>query len=134
MAAGISAYIGIVETVVVGTAICFGIAYVAKRTSDPLWRHSTVTLYWREELGGNPDADDEYDLMIPLQSFQARARANRKWCELAGAAVDKFTSRNSEVWLRSPREKDGSEPRQKVSFSDVRSAGRSFKKKITSAF
>jgi hypothetical protein len=59
---------------VVFAAILFGLAVSTYRgTSALLFSSGSIVDYWREELGGKPDADDPYDLTVPLELFSARA-------------------------------------------------------------
>ncbi|CAE8676758.1 unnamed protein product, partial [Polarella glacialis] len=56
---------------------------IYKHTEQLLFRNASIVDYWREELGGRPDADDPYDLSVPLENFQLRVQAD-KWGTKAG--------------------------------------------------
>lgn len=106
MSAGISRYIGIVETVVFALLSLCGSIVFFRRTSMPLFRNSSITNYWREEVGGKPDDDDLYDLTVPVASFKARAKVNRAACEEQGGVVHQaHTPRANETSLA--EEQDG---------------------------
>lgn len=75
MTAGICTYIGFYE-VLVGSSVLFcSVIAILTRTSGPLFRNGSITHYWRD---GNPDEDDPFDIGIPMECFEAKARATGK--------------------------------------------------------
>merc|ERR1712113_89899 len=52
------------------------VMWVYKSTADLLFKSCSITGYWRPETGGNPDADDPYDLFYPMEVFRHRVLAN----------------------------------------------------------
>jgi len=54
---------------------CVG-GWVLSTTATPLFMNASIVRYWREELGGKPDADDPYDLSVPVELFSRRVQAN----------------------------------------------------------
>jgi hypothetical protein len=50
-------------------------------TAGLLFRNTSIVKYWRQELGGNPDADDPYDLQLPVERFADRVEEGRKFSE-----------------------------------------------------
>lgn len=68
-------------------AIVFAIICVAVvlkiyfRTSNLLFSNTSIVKYWREELGGKPDADDPYDLQIPVERFGERVDEGRTFAQ-----------------------------------------------------
>eukprot|EP00933_Yihiella_yeosuensis_P021363 TRINITY_DN16907_c0_g2_i1.p1 TRINITY_DN16907_c0_g2~~TRINITY_DN16907_c0_g2_i1.p1 ORF type:complete len:398 (-),score=92.37 TRINITY_DN16907_c0_g2_i1:80-1273(-) len=58
---------------VVWAAVLAGIViYIFKRTEQLLFTTATICDYWREDTGGKPDANDPYDLTVPLECFQKK--------------------------------------------------------------
>jgi hypothetical protein len=51
--------------------------YVYAPTAKKLFTAGSIVDYWRTELGGNPDADDPYNLQVPAACFEQRLRAGR---------------------------------------------------------
>jgi len=48
------------------------VLYKYWQVSGRLFRNASIVQYWREELGGKPDADDPYDLDVPVTCFKSR--------------------------------------------------------------
>jgi len=49
--------------------------YTLRQTADLLYKSGSIVRYWRPELGGKPDADDPYELKVPLAAMERRAAA-----------------------------------------------------------
>eukprot|EP00746_Dinoflagellata_sp_MGD_P039569 gnl/MRDRNA2_/MRDRNA2_19548_c0_seq1.p1 gnl/MRDRNA2_/MRDRNA2_19548_c0~~gnl/MRDRNA2_/MRDRNA2_19548_c0_seq1.p1 ORF type:complete len:374 (+),score=66.21 gnl/MRDRNA2_/MRDRNA2_19548_c0_seq1:77-1198(+) len=65
---------------VVFAAICVAVVFkIYKQTADLLYKNTSIVKYWREELGGKPDADDPYDLECPVERFAARVEEGREF-------------------------------------------------------
>jgi len=59
--------------VVALSAACTGPAwYVLNVNAKRLECNASIVKYWREELGGKPDADDPYDLSLPVGCLRRR--------------------------------------------------------------
>jgi len=48
-------------------------------TVSLLFHSCSIVKYWRKELGGKPDADDPYDLHIPVKCFEEKAQLAHLW-------------------------------------------------------
>lgn len=100
LAAGVSVYIGLAETLALGLSLCFGIITFYRHTSRMLFRGGSLTHYWREETGGKPDADDLYDLSVPMDCFLNKSKTNRRARQRSGTDIDLSQQRESEVSWR----------------------------------
>eukprot|EP00927_Polykrikos_kofoidii_P064444 TRINITY_DN5964_c0_g1_i1.p1 TRINITY_DN5964_c0_g1~~TRINITY_DN5964_c0_g1_i1.p1 ORF type:complete len:453 (+),score=60.35 TRINITY_DN5964_c0_g1_i1:43-1359(+) len=58
------------EMVVLGAVLAGCVWWPFHVTKNLLYGTGSIVGYWREELGGKPDADDPYDLSIPLSCMQ----------------------------------------------------------------
>lgn len=58
-----------------------GCFFVFRTTTVKLFKSASIVDYWREDLGGQPAADDPYDLRIVMELFRARAAQGRKFDE-----------------------------------------------------
>ena len=47
------------------------------KTSNLLFSAGSLVHYWREELGGNPDADDPYEIAPAVRVFKERVKFSR---------------------------------------------------------
>ena len=47
------------------------------KTSNLLFRNGSLVHYWREELGGKPDADDPYEIAPAVHVFKERVKFSR---------------------------------------------------------
>lgn len=52
-----------------------------RTTTVKLFKSASIVDYWREDLGGQPAADDPYDLSIVMELFRARVAQGRKFDE-----------------------------------------------------
>jgi len=89
-----------VETLVCVTSLALVALVIFQGTASRLVSSCSITGYWREERGGCPDPNDPYDLQIPAQCFQERARLN-KALFMEGGALQGGASQNerqSTLW------------------------------------
>lgn len=66
------------EIMVFSALFFYGLYVIYDNTSNLLFSSGSLVNYWRKELGGNPDADDPFDLSVPLARFKARAKLARQ--------------------------------------------------------
>jgi len=52
-------------------------ALILFQTKGLLFSSSSIVNYWREDLGGKPDAGDPFDLGLAVDCFKARVQADR---------------------------------------------------------
>lgn len=58
------------DVVIFMVTLMYAAYKIWRNTSNLLLSSSSIRKYWREELGGNPDASDPYDLGVPLKAFK----------------------------------------------------------------
>jgi len=68
-------YIG-ADYIVLWAALGYMIYHVYAPTSSLLFKNASIVNYWREELGGEPDADDPYDIRIAQEVFTERCKSS----------------------------------------------------------
>merc|ERR1711920_375785 len=76
MAVAATAYVHWAEVLILGSALVIIAARIVSTTSHLLFSNGSIVRYWRKELGGNPDADDPYELSIPEKCFERRSNTN----------------------------------------------------------
>jgi len=76
MAVAATAYVHWAEVLILGSALVVVAARILSRTSGLLFTNGSLMRYWRKELGGNPDADDPYELNVPEKCFERRSNTN----------------------------------------------------------
>jgi len=75
------------EAVIAGVVLIVCTTYSLRRTSGLLFRSASIVNYWREDLGGSPDANDPYDLSIPVSAIQEASRCNQQLFRGGGKLV-----------------------------------------------
>jgi len=74
---------------VVGFLIASCVVYkYYKETVPRLFKNASIVQYWREDLGGHPDADDPYDLWLPLTCLKERAKEGKSMASRYAAAFE----------------------------------------------
>jgi len=63
------------EMVVWAALLAATVIHIYQGTAHLLFSNASIVKYWRKELGGKPDADDPYDLGVPVDYFRMRAQA-----------------------------------------------------------
>jgi hypothetical protein len=76
MIASAHTYIGY-EVIVLTVVLMYVCFRIAKGTAHLLFSNGSIVKYWRSELGGKPDADDPYDLQVPMDRFAERAKLSK---------------------------------------------------------
>jgi len=90
-------YITWVE-VLVGTASLVAVTGILlKKTKRQLFVNGSIVKYWREELGGQPDADDPYDLQVPADCFRRRSAASHMLSKMAESSSDMSAWRRNQA-------------------------------------
>jgi len=54
------------------------VLYNFSKTSNLLFTTGSLVHYWREELGGKPDADDPYEIAPAVHVFKERVKFSRR--------------------------------------------------------
>jgi len=86
--AALTLYITWVEVLVVCTTLTAVMWGLLRKTKQHLFKNGSIVQYWRKELGGKPDANDPYDLQVPLDCFLRRAAASNTRSEIAEGSPD----------------------------------------------
>lgn len=86
--AALTLYITWVEVLVGCAALTAIMWHQLKKTKQQLFKNGSIVQYWREELGGRPDADDPYDLQFPVDCFLRRAAASNTLSKIAEGSPD----------------------------------------------
>merc|ERR1711920_639809 len=82
----VSYYIG--WEAIVGTVLLVVICFRSfKTTANLLFRNASIVRYWREELGGQPDKDDPYELDVPVAAFKECVKLNEEFTRRKGSAL-----------------------------------------------
>eukprot|EP00933_Yihiella_yeosuensis_P018017 TRINITY_DN14955_c2_g1_i1.p1 TRINITY_DN14955_c2_g1~~TRINITY_DN14955_c2_g1_i1.p1 ORF type:complete len:467 (+),score=72.39 TRINITY_DN14955_c2_g1_i1:60-1460(+) len=72
----LTAYLSWYEAGAAAVVLTVGPGYIFLPTSKLLFSSASLVSYWRTDLGGKPDADDPYDLDLPIEAFRARSDYN----------------------------------------------------------
>jgi hypothetical protein len=78
LAVGVTAleYLDMVEPLALYLVLLVVVGAIYFPTANRLFESSSIVSYWREELGGKPDPDDPYDLILPAKCVHERASMN----------------------------------------------------------
>eukprot|EP00931_Biecheleriopsis_adriatica_P021426 TRINITY_DN14005_c1_g1_i1.p1 TRINITY_DN14005_c1_g1~~TRINITY_DN14005_c1_g1_i1.p1 ORF type:complete len:158 (-),score=20.44 TRINITY_DN14005_c1_g1_i1:41-514(-) len=79
VAAACTFIMNVVETIVLFLVLSVACYRIYRKTSGLLFSSASIVKYWREELGGKPDADDPYDLHSVLECFKHRCNLDREF-------------------------------------------------------
>mmetsp|Transcript_36404 Transcript_36404/g.71968 ORF Transcript_36404/g.71968 Transcript_36404/m.71968 type:complete len:463 (-) Transcript_36404:115-1503(-) len=84
--AALTLYITWVEVLAGCTVLAAVTWFLLRKTKQQLFKNGSIVQYWREELGGMPDADDPYDLQVPADCFRRRAAASGALSKISEAS------------------------------------------------